>query len=128
MADEELPGGWLPPRPPEPERPERPIFVKEDAPTEGLQITAIVCAVTSMALLVLSLGLSFLISLPLGLIGWLCAARSSRPGAGRTLAIVAVVLSVVAAAAWLVLVLAGFSPDELQHDLERELERQRQSS
>ena len=44
------------------------------------------------------------------------------------LAIIAVALSVAAAIAWLVLMAAGYSPEDLQRSLEQELERQRQSS
>ena len=81
-----------------------------------------------------SLGLSFLFSIPLGLTGWVCAVRAPkdvRPGqrkAAKVLAIIAVALSVAAAIAWLVLMAAGYSPEDLQRSLEQELERQRQSS
>jgi hypothetical protein len=156
MADHpELPGGWLPPQaptgvpprqpyqpptaPPAEQHPQRqplPVFVKERAQqgTNGLAIAATVCAVASLGLLVLSLGLSFFFSLPLGIAGWICAARASadlNPGQRKTglvLSIVAVVLSVTAAIVWIVLIAAGFSVEELQHNLEQELERQRQRS
>jgi NADH:ubiquinone oxidoreductase subunit K len=142
MADRELPGGWLPPQapggapaPPPPES-QRPVFVQPGGEhgTNGLAIAALVCAVSSIGLLVFSLGLSFLFSLPLGLSGCVCAARAPkdvRPGQRRTgqvLAIIAVALSVAAAIAWLALVAAGYSPEDLQRTLEHELERQRQSS
>ena len=149
MAEQELPGGWLPPQaaggapapppassPAEPES-QRPVFVQprgEPQGTNTLAVAALVCAVTSLGLLVFSLGLSFLFSLPLGLVGWVCAARAPkdiRPGqlrAGRLLALVAVGLSVAAAVVWLLLIAAGYSPDELQRTLEQELERQRQRS
>jgi hypothetical protein len=136
---EHLPGGWLPPqppRPPEPEPPARaPVFVRGPAETgtNGLAIAALVCAVSSIGLLLLSLGLAFPFSLPLGISGWICAARARadvRPGQRKValvLAIVAVALSVLAAVAWLVLSAAGFSPEELQQSLENELERQRRA-
>ncbi len=146
MADPELPGGWLPPkaperpaptyRPPLAEQQPLPSFVHERAQqgTNGLAVTAIVCAVTSMGLLVLSLGLSFFFSLPLGVAGWVCAARSApdqNPGqrkTGHVLSVVAIALSVAAAVAWLLLIAAGVTPEELQRNLEEELERQRRSS
>jgi hypothetical protein len=143
MADRELPGGWLPPQAPtgptqpQPEAEQRPVFVQPHARqegTNGLAVAGIVCAVSSIALLVISLGLSFVFSLPLGLTGWVCAARAPtdvRPGQRKTariLAIVAVGLSLAAAVIWLVLMAAGFSPEELQHDLQRELDQQRRSS
>ena len=149
MSEPSLPGGWLPPRPPggpqeaEPARarePERraPVFVQPDGRTgagerNGLAIAALVCAGSSLALLVLSLGLSFALSLPLAGAAWVCAARARpdvQPGqrrAGLILAMVAVGLSVLAAVVWIVLVAAGVSVQDLQDNLQRELERQRRA-
>jgi NADH:ubiquinone oxidoreductase subunit K len=149
VAEQELPGGWLPPQAaggapapspaspssPEPD-PQRPVFVQPhgEQGTNGLAVAALVCAISSIGLLVFSLGLSFLFSIPLGLTGWVCAARAPqdvRPGqrkAAKVLAIIAVGLSVAAAIAWLALMAAGYSPEDLQRSLEEELERQRQSS
>ncbi|MEO8686903.1 MAG: hypothetical protein ABI611_01630 [Solirubrobacteraceae bacterium] len=138
MADH-LPGGWLPPQapgPPQPpEPPQGPVFVRGPAEqgTNGLAIAAIVCAISSIALLVLSLGLSFPFSLPLGISGWICATRARidvRGGqrrAGLVLAIAAIALSALAALVWIVLIAAGFSVDELQRNLENELQRQRRA-
>jgi hypothetical protein len=146
MSEPQLPGGWLPPRPPdgapgsEPVRPEprTPVFVQPDgrAPAggrNGLAIAALVCAISSLALLVLSLGLSFALSLPLAGAGWICAAKA-RPDvqprqrkAGLVLAIAAVALSVLAAVVWIALIASGFSVQEFQDNLQRELERQRRA-
>ena len=142
MAERELPGGWLPPQAPgaapapPSEDSERPAFVQPRGRqgSNGLAVAALVCAISSLGLLVFSLGLSFLFSIPLGLTGWVCAVRAPkdiRPGqrqAAKVLAIIAVVLSVAAAIAWLALMAAGYSPEDLQRSLEQELERQRQSS
>ena len=132
MADPQLPGGWLPPQAPthgaEPPRPRGFAAPPVEQGMDGLAIAALVCALTSLALLVLSLGLSFILSLPLALSGWVLASRSGRPGAGRTLSIIAVALSVAAAVVWLALMAAGFTPEELQRSLEQELQRQRRSS
>ena len=121
-----------------PEQPQPPTFVQPQhygqQGTNGLAIVAIVCAVASLGLLVLSLGLSFFFSLPLGITGWICAARSNaevNPGqrkTGQVLSIIAVALSVTAAIVWVILIAAGFSVEELQRNLEQELERQRQRS
>src|SRR5262249_45675202 len=132
MAEQELPGGWLPPQVPggpeaEPHAPAADPAVQPQG-TSALGVTALVCAITSMGLIVFSLGLGFALSLPLAVAGWVCAARTERPGAGRILSIVAVGLSVVAALVWVGLMLGGYSPEELQRSLEHELERQRQSS
>jgi len=145
----ELPGGWLPPQAPErrtyeppaappaddqPQARPMPVFVKEPQARNPLAITASICAITSMGLLVFSLGLSFLISLPLGIAGWLCASRSDpnlNPGqrkTGQVLSLVAVGLSLGAMLIWVLLVVSGFSPDELQRNLEEELERRRRAS
>jgi len=141
VAEPELPGGWLPPQAPgaapaPAEDAERPAFAQPRAQqgTNGLAVAALVCAISSLGLLVFSLGLSFLFSIPLGLTGWVCAVRAPqdvRPGqrqAAKVLAIIAVALSVAAAIAWLVLMAAGYSPEDLQRSLQEELDRQRQSS
>jgi hypothetical protein len=139
MADH-LPGGWLPPQAPgspqprEPE-PQGPVFVRGagDEGTNGLAIAALVCAISSIALLVLSLGLSFAFSLPLGITGWLCAIRArvdvqgGQRKAGLVLAIAAVALSALAAVVWVALIAAGFSVEDLQRSLENEVERQRRA-
>jgi hypothetical protein len=133
---------WLPPQapgarpapPPEPAD-DTPRFVqpKPSGPSSGLAVTGIVLAVCSLGLLLLSLGLSFALSLPMAIGAWVAAARARKSGstgqasAARVLAILGVTLSVIAMVAWLALIVAGFSPEELQRDLERELERQRQT-
>ena len=112
------------------------MFVRPSGqePTNGLAVAALVCSIASLALLTLSLGLSFFFSLPLGLAGWVCAARarrdapSGRPKAALVLSVVAVSLSVLAAVVWVILLAAGFSVEELQRSLEEELERQRRAS
>jgi hypothetical protein len=87
-----------------------------------------------MGLLVFSVGLSFLVSLPLGITGWLFASRSDpelNPGqrkTGQVLSMIAVGLSLGAMLIWVLLVLAGYTPEELQHSLEEELERRRRAS
>jgi hypothetical protein len=133
MAEQELPGGWLPPKAPGApgERPAPPPVTTrppEVVGASGLGVTSMICAVCAIGLLVFSLGLSFALSLPLALTGWVCANRTDRPGIGKVLGLVAIALSVVAAIVWLVLMLSGYSPDELQRSLEQELERQRQRS
>jgi hypothetical protein len=143
MADPpELPGGWLPPQAPERPAPPRedhpqarplPVFVKEQHPRNPLAITATVFAVSSMGLLVFSLGLSFFFSLPLGIAGWVCASRSDpelNPGqrkTGQVLSIIAVGLSIGAMVIWLLLFAAGVTLEDLR-DLQEDLERQRRES
>lgn len=161
-------GGWLPPQapggrpaprfdseprprfaPPEPppytappaSPPTQPSsFVKpQSSPANALAITALVLSISSIALLLLSIGVSFTISLPLSAGAWLCAVRAKRAlrdgraqsGEGQAkaalvLAMVGVALSVVAMIVWIALIASGFSVDELRENLEQELERQRQ--
>jgi hypothetical protein len=126
MADQELPGGWLPPQAPGEPRP--PVEVPPEVQAGPLGLVALVCAVLSIGLLVFSLGLSFVLSLPLAVTGWVCAVRAPRPGVGRTLSIIALVLSVAATVVWVALMAGGVSPEDLQRSLEQELERQRRSS
>ena len=161
-------GGWLPPQapdgrpaprfdseprprfaPPEPPRhtvppappPAQPAtFVKpQSAPANALAITALVLSISSLVLLVLSVGVSFTISLPLSAGAWICAVKAKRAlrdgraqsGAGQAkaglvLAMIGVALSVAAMIIWIALIASGFSVDELRENLEQELERQRQ--
>ena len=131
---------WLPPQapgtraapPPEPASPAAPP-APAAAGSNGLAVTSIVLSLCALGLLVLSLGLSFALSLPLAGGAWVCASRARRQGttgqgqAARILALLALALGVAALIVWLVLIASGFSPDDLQRDLERELERQRRS-
>jgi hypothetical protein len=92
----------------------------------------------SLALLVLSLGIWFPLTIPLS-IAALVLARAARrrldagvagtgsgaAKAGRVIAITGIVLGIVAGAVWVILFAAGFSLEELRDDLERELERRR---
>jgi hypothetical protein len=142
VAERELPGGWLPPQAPgaapaPAEDSERPAFVQPRGQqgSNGLAVAALVCAISSLGLLVFSLGpvvpvLDPARPSPAG--SARCGRRRDvRPGqrqAQRVLAIIAVALSVAAAIAWLALMAAGYSPEDLQRSLEQELERQRQSS
>ena len=139
----ELPGGWLPPQAPErpgpppedhPQARPLPIYATAKQPRNPLAISATICAIASMGLLVFSLGLSFFFSLPLGIAGWVLATRSDpelNPGqrkTGQVLSIIAVALSIGAMVIWLLLIASGFTPDELQRNLEEELERRRRAS
>jgi hypothetical protein len=127
---------WRPPRP----APTGPVFVPQPAQggTNGLAVAGLVLGIVALGLLLLSLGLSFLFTLPLAIGAWVCAAqakariRDGRTHAGRGqaqvalwLGIAGVVLSVVAMIVWIVLIASGFSLEDFRQDLERELERQR---
>jgi hypothetical protein len=135
---------FVPPVAPPPVAPRQPaappVFVKpQTRPAGGLAIAALILSVSSLVFLVLSLGLSFALSLPLSAAAWVCAAKNKaaiRAGEaedggrhaqlGLVLAMVGVALSVAAMVIWIGLIAAGFSLEELQRNLEHELERQRQ--
>lgn len=140
FAPPEPPRHSGPPTPPAAPPNQPATFVKsKSGPANALAITALVLSISSIALLVLSVGVSFTLSLPLSAGAWFCAVRAKRAlrdgraqgGEGQAkaaliLAIVGVALSVVAMIVWIALIASGFSVDELREDLERELERQRQ--
>lgn len=146
--DAEPPPRFAPPQPPPPTvqaapPPAQPAtFVKPQAgQANGLAIAALVLSISSLALLVLSIGVSFTVSLPLSAAAWVCAIKAKRAlrdgrahsgegqaRAGLVLAMVGVALSVAAMVVWIALIASGFSIDELRENLEQELERQRQRS
>jgi hypothetical protein len=102
------------------------------APSNGLAIAAVVLGIASIALLVLSLGTSFIFSVPLSGAAWAIGARAKQhdpgPGPARTAAVIGMVgvgLGVASAVVWIILLSAGFSLEDLRDYLERKLEEQR---
>jgi hypothetical protein len=147
-------GEWLPPRAPDsqpprqferapeqPARPEpgRPVFVP--APRgrpNGLAIAGLVLGITGLALLLLTIGTAFVLTIPCSVAAWLLSARArtriavgeaeggaSQAKWGYILGIAGVVLGVVAMVVWIILIGSGFSIEEFRDNLEQELERQR---
>ena len=141
MADEPTPSGWLPPHPPEqrpgPPRqpgpaPAQPV-VRTRAPEEanGLAVTALVLGMTGIGVLIVSLGLLFVVTLPCSIAAWICAAHArNRIDRGETsagqgqaqaatmLGVLGMILGVLALAGWTIAVLSGLTVEDL-----RELER-----
>jgi hypothetical protein len=104
------------------------------APPEssGLAIGAIVLGVLSVGLLLMSLGTSFLFSMPMSGAAWAFGARARQraPEAGPAQAavvigMVGVGLAAAAAVIWIALFSAGISLEDLRDYLERKLEEQR---
>lgn len=108
----------------------------EPAAVRRLAVAAIAFAALALALLVLSVGLSFLLSLVLAGSGWLCAAQARRrlrdaglpddrgtSQFGLWLAMAAAGLAVAAMVVWIILILFGFTPEDLRDDLQRQLDR-----
>jgi hypothetical protein len=157
MAD-----GWLPPTapgakppprfdvPPEPAAPERaepapagPAFVRPAAPAagerNGAAAWAIALGITGLALLVLSLGSLFLVTLPCSVAAWVLAVRARRQiesgtttqGEGQAVAAlwlgrIGVIAGVAAMVVFIVLVASGFDFEQFRQDLEGELDRRRE--
>jgi hypothetical protein len=162
MADEPTTSGWLPPRapgaqpaprfepaPPEPERvdpppaaaaappapaADRPTFVRTGGgETNGLALTALILGIIGVSLLVLSLGVLFIVTLPCSIGAWICAAQArariavgesstgqGQAQAGFILGILGVVLGVMAMIGWIAALASGLDLDELRQELERQ--------
>ncbi|MBA2515711.1 MAG: DUF4190 domain-containing protein [Solirubrobacterales bacterium] len=143
---------FQPPAPPAPpavdDRPKfvssaapRPAAAKAGGPANTLAILSLLSGIVGLLLLVFSLGLGFFFALPCSIAAWLLGVHAKRriadgrvaSGAGQAQAglvigKVGVGLGVIAMVVWVALILSGFSIEGFQQDLERELERQRDSS
>jgi hypothetical protein len=153
VADEPTSSGWLPPRapgaqptpmfepaPPEPEleseAPQaavaRPAFAPRGE-SNGLAVTSLVLGIIGIALLLLSLGIAFLFTLPCSIAAWITGAQArariavgetqagrGQAQAGYVLGILGVVLAVIAIIVWVALLAGGFDLEEFRRDLERQ--------
>jgi hypothetical protein len=140
--------GWAPPAPPgerptqatavQPAAPAQPALIEAPGAANGLATASLVLGILGLAVLVITLGLGTLISLPLSIAAWICAHRArgrikrgetttgaGNARAGRILAVIGVALGVAALIVWSALEAAGYSIDDLRESIERELERQR---
>ena len=107
--------------PPAPQPAARPVFLPPSAalpaPSQGQNnraVAALIFGSGSLGLLVFSAGLLFFLTLPGSIAGWILGHRAKGMETGRdqadvavVIAIVGVVLSVIAAAVWIVLVATG---------------------
>ena len=119
--------------PPTPEARPR-TYVKPGASqTNGLALTALILGILGVTILVLSLGLGFLFTLPCSIAAWICAAQArariavgetsagrGQAQAGYILGVLGVVLGVVAMIGWIVAIASGLDLEELRDDLERQ--------
>jgi hypothetical protein len=110
-----------------------PVFAGRPARTgNGIAATGLVLGIIGVTLLVLTLGLGFIVTIPCSAAAWICAAQArARIAAGETaegagnaqaayvLGIVGVVLGVLAAIGWGIALAASGGLEELQRDLER---------
>jgi hypothetical protein len=154
--------GWLPPtapgaqppprfdtpveqQPPEPPAPppSGPTFVRPSPPAPGERNAAAVWAmalgITGLALLVLSLGTLFILTLPLSIAAWALAQKArrkidsgaTRHGDGQATAAlwlgrIGVIAGVAALVVFVVLIASGVDLEQLRDDLERELDERRE--
>jgi hypothetical protein len=123
--------------------PRRPTFTTERPPgppgSNPPATWSVVLGSIALALLVLSVGLWFAITVPLS-VGALVLARAARrridagvvaagagaAQAGRVIAIIGIVLGLLAGVVWVILFATGFSLEGLLEDLERQLEQRRE--
>jgi hypothetical protein len=160
MADEPTSSGWLPPRAPgadpapryesapseEAEAPDpqpaaaaaapvrRSAFVKPTgSETNGLALTALILGIIGVTVLLLTLGLGFLFTLPCSIAAWICAAQArariavgettagrGHAQAGYILGVLGVVLGVMAMIGWIAAIASGLDLEELRDDIERQ--------
>ena len=157
MADG-VPSGWLPPtapgagpaprfepphdQPPAPE-PSGPTFVRQSpaGPRErnATALWALVLGIVGLAMLLLSFGFLFAVTLPCSVAAWVLALRARRQlGAGRSgagagqataalwLGRIGVIAGVAAMVILIALVASGFDFEQFRLDLENELDQRRE--
>jgi hypothetical protein len=160
---ERTPSGWLPPTapgarpaprfdaapehvpPPRPEPPPTtgPTFVRRgaDGPVQrnAAAVWALALGITGLALLVLSLGSLFILTLPCSIAAWVLAVRArgqiesgaTKQGEGQALAAlwlgrIGVIAGVAVLVVFIVLLASGFDFEQFRDDLEHELDRRRE--
>jgi hypothetical protein len=135
------------PKQPEPPRPEppraEPTFVRAGAaragPRNAAAVWAVALGITGLALLVLSLGSLFLVTLPCSIAAWALAGRARRQiesgattqGDGQAtaalwLARIGVIAGVAALVVFIALLASGFDFEQFRDDLQRELDERRE--
>ena len=114
---------------PAPERRPPPRFEAPKPASSPAAVWGLVLGITGLALLLLSLGTLFFITLPLSFAAMSLGRRARDAGqasAALWLGRAGVIAGVAAAVVLIALVAAGVDFEELRRDIERELERRRQ--
>jgi hypothetical protein len=120
---------WLPPtaaRRPEPAAPAPPP-VAPSRPSAGA-IWALALSIAGLALLLVSFGTLFLVTLPCSIAGWVLAARArgeERATAALWIARIGVIAGMAAAVIFVALLAGGFDFEQFRDDVERELRERR---
>jgi hypothetical protein len=135
---------YAPPQSPQQPPPSGPTFVRPGAAPPAAKgnraaLWAIWLGITGIALLVLSLGSLFPLTLPLSFAAWVLARRAQRQiesgattqGDGQATAAlwlgrIGVIAGVAALVVFIVLIASGVDFEQLRDDLERELDEQRE--
>jgi hypothetical protein len=160
MAEERVTSsGWLPPvapgsGAPEPAPPpQRPTFARAGPDRSGTRsqptssassgnpqaVWALVLAIAALALLLVSLGTLFVLTLPCSIAAWWLAGQARRRlqtgetanGSGQAVAAlwiarIGMIAGVAAAVVLIALLASGFDFEQFREDLERELEQRRE--
>ena len=135
---------WTAPRPAAPQpgpadvTPHTPRFDAPAPAANGTAVWALVLGIAGLALLLISFGTLFFVTLPLSVAAWILAVRAraaiaagrATTGQGQAAAALwlgraGVIAGVAAAVVLIALIASGFDFEELRRDLEREMERQR---
>jgi hypothetical protein len=132
MAEERrTPSGWLPPVAPGAPPPVHAPAPRPPAPPAAHRSTALwalVLSITALALLLLSLGTLFIVTLPGSIAAWTLALRvrdQERAAAALWIARIGVFAGVAAAVVFIALLAGGFDFEQFRDDVERELEQRR---
>jgi hypothetical protein len=130
------PSGWLPPVAPGREPPRPQFEPAPPAPRSGpgaQAVWALVLAIGGLALLLVSLGTLFILTLPCSIAAWVLAlrARGAGPGDGGQataalwIARIGVIAGIAAAIVFIALLASGFDFEQFRDDVERELDDRR---
>lgn len=138
MSDDRVtPSGWLPPVAPGREPPRPRVEPAPPAPPRSgpsaQAIWALVLAIGGLALLVLSLGTLFVLTVPCSVAAWILALRARGPTPGDAgqataalwIARIGVIAGVAAAIVFVALLASGFDFEQFRDDLERRLDERR---
>jgi hypothetical protein len=131
--DRVTPSGWLPPIAPGPRprlRPEPPAPAPPPpARASNTAVWALALSITGLALLIVSLGTLFLVTLPCSIGGWVLAVRANghgRAAAALWIARIGVIAGVAAFVIFVALLAGGFDFEQFRDDMQRELRERRE--
>jgi hypothetical protein len=112
---------------------EHPIYLQQPSrPGNGAATSSLVLGIIGIAVVILTLGIGFMFSLPASIVAWVMGARGRKrvatgqttagdgiAHAGVVLGIVGVILGAIGMVVWIALIASGLDLEELQRDLEQ---------